>query len=90
MADLKKPGLIYLKGFLFAAIVVCVSTILMYRNPDWQTALLVLLLIWAAARTYYFMFYVIENYVDKNYKFSGVASFLRHIIRNRKQHKEST
>jgi hypothetical protein len=30
---------------------------------------------------YYFMFYVIEKYVDPKYKFAGIYSFLKYIVR---------
>lgn len=88
MTDLKRPGLIYLKGFLFIIITVCGSAILFYRNPAWETALLLILICWASARTYYFMFYVIEKYVDSNYKFSGIISFIKYIISEKKKDDE--
>ena len=75
MGDLKNAKLIYLKGFLFAGIVLCSTVILLALHPDWRTAALTALLIWASARTYYFMFYVIEKYVDGRYRFSGIGSF---------------
>ncbi|MDM8537105.1 hypothetical protein QUF70_10155, partial [Desulfobacterales bacterium HSG17] len=80
MTDLKNPILIYLKGFLFIVIVICSSILLISMYPSWQTAFLITLICWASARSYYFMFYVIEKYVDSNYKFSGVFSFLKFMI----------
>jgi len=87
MTDLKNPTLIYLKGFLFGAIVLCSSIILFSMYPSWQTAILITLISWASARAYYFMFYVIEKYVDSNYKFSGVFSFIQYFISQRTKEK---
>jgi len=49
--------------------------------------LLIALISWASARAYYFMFYVIEKYVDSNYKFSGVFSFIQYFISKRTKEK---
>ena len=43
---------------------------------------------WASARLYYFMFYVIEKYVDGEYKFSGVFSFLKYVLSRRRSRGE--
>ncbi len=85
MSDLKSPGLIYLKGWLFLAILLISTSQLLFMTHDWIITVLVLLIIWSAARFYYFMFYVIERYVDPSYKFAGIISFLRYLLRERKQ-----
>ena len=38
---------------------------------------------WAWCRFYYFMFYVIEHYVDGNFRFAGVVDFLKHFWNQR-------
>jgi hypothetical protein len=83
MADLKNPKLMYLKGFLFLVILLWASAMLIARDPSGQTVLLVVLVAWASARLYYFMFYVIEKYIDREYKFAGIGSFLAYLIRER-------
>ena len=83
MGDLKIPKWIYLKGFLFLIILLLTSTWLVLEPKIWRRVLLVLLLIWSSARLYYFMFYVIENYVDEEYKFAGIVSFLQYLWRKR-------
>ena len=88
MSDLKNPKLIYFKGLLFLIILLVASGMVIQRDPVWQTVCLVALIIWASARLYYFMFYVIENYVDREYKFAGVYSFILHLLdktRNQKR-----
>lgn len=80
MADLKSKRLIYLKGFLFLVILLFATGLIIAQTRSWQIALLLLLIIWSSARLYYFMFYVIEKYVDPDYKFAGITSFLQYLI----------
>ncbi len=80
MADLKSSKLIYLKGFLLLAILASSASFIIFESPSWYIAILVGVTIWASARFYYFMFYVIEKYVDSNYKFAGILSFLKYIL----------
>jgi hypothetical protein len=58
--------------------------ILWMQNQQWQTALLLVLTIWAAARLYYFMFYVVEKYIDGDCRFSGVFGFLKYLLTRRR------
>ena len=80
MADLKNARLIYLKGFLFLLGGVLASCLLLIEHPDFRTALLLGLAIWCSARFYYFAFYVIEHYVDGQYHFAGLSSFVRFLF----------
>lgn len=88
MGDLKDARLIYLKGFLFLVLGLMAVAGLLVASPNFQTALLLGLAIWAFCRLYYFMFYVIEKYVDSNYKFAGISSFLIYLISSPQRHKE--
>lgn len=83
MGDLKDPRLIYLKGFLFLILGIAASTILLLENFSLRTAFLLGTAIWCSARFYYFMFYVIEKYVDQEYRFAGICSFLVYLARKR-------
>ena len=85
MADLKSSGWIYLKGVLFLSGTILAAVLIILERPTVKVALLVLTAIWCSARFYYFMFYVIEHYVDEDYKFAGVGSFLRYLIAKRKE-----
>ncbi len=85
MSDLKSPSWIYLKGWLFLVILVLSTSLLLFKTRDWITVGLLLLIIWSAARFYYFMFYVIEKYVGPSYRFAGIMSFVRYLLRERKQ-----
>jgi hypothetical protein len=84
MGDLKNTKLIYLKGFLFLLIGLSASTLLLIEAPRLKVALLLGLAVWGFTRAYYFAFYVIEHYVDDGYKFAGLWSFVRYVLRRRK------
>ena len=53
------------------------------KTKSWIIGFLLLLVIWSSARFYYFMFYVIEKYVNSNYKFGGILHFLKYLISER-------
>ncbi len=50
-----------------------------------RRAVLQALMIWAFARAYYFAFYVIEHYVDRRYRFSGLFDFALYQLKLRKK-----
>jgi UPF0716 family protein affecting phage T7 exclusion len=83
MGDIRSKPLIVAKGVLFLVIVVITAAGLFALSPGWVTAALILLLIWASARFYYFLFYVLEKYVDPSLRYSGIPDLLRHLSRRR-------
>ena len=85
MKDLKSSAWIKLKGLLFLLLGTVAVGLLLLENPGWKPALLLVLAIWGFCRFYYFAFYVIEKYVDPNYKFSGLWSFVRYLLRRPKK-----
>ena len=85
MKDLSNPVWIKLKGMLFLFIGIAAVVLLFLDDPKWQTAVLLGLAIWSFCRFYYFAFYVIEKYVDPGYKFSGLISFARYLVRRTKK-----
>ncbi|CAN5722168.1 hypothetical protein BH11VER1_BH11VER1_21110 [soil metagenome] len=80
MKDLTSPALIKLKGMLFLLLGLLSGGLLLVQYPDWKTAVLLAICIWAFCRCYYFAFYVIEHYVDPGYKFAGIGSALRYLL----------
>lgn len=84
MADLKKTKLIYLKGFLFLTILLTSAALILIETFSWKILTLLCLITWSSARLYYFMFYVIEKYVDPTYKFAGIISFIAYAIKRKK------
>jgi hypothetical protein len=85
MRDLTNPTAIKLKGFLFLLLGLLASALLFLEQPTLKVGLLLLLSIWCFCRFYYFVFYVIEHYVDPSYRFSGLGSFVRYLLSKRKQ-----
>lgn len=80
MGDLRSKRLIILKGFLFLLMgVICVGLLLL-EHFNVRTALLLGVAIWSFCRFYYFAFYVIEKYVDGQFKFAGLFSFFVYLV----------
>jgi hypothetical protein len=90
LRDLKNPAMIYVKGGLFFLGGVLAALGLMAEQPTLKTAILVGALIWCAARCYYFMFYVIEHYVDDTYRFSGILAFLKYLLTHKRHQPQSS
>lgn len=80
MKDLTSPALIKLKAILFLVLGLLSGGLLVVQSPDWKTAALLAVCVWAFCRCYYFAFYVIEHYVDPGYKFAGIGSALRYLL----------
>jgi hypothetical protein len=84
MGDITNPRLLYLKGFLFLVVGALAATALLVETPSLTHALLLALTVWGFARAYYFAFYVVEHYVDDQYRFAGLWSFLRYVVSRRR------
>ena len=84
MTDIKKTWLLYLKAFLLFLTGFISSILLVLLNFNFKTIVLLLLAIWGFCRAYYFAFYVIQHYVDTNYKFSGLIDFAKYSIKKGK------
>ncbi len=80
MTDLKNPFWIHFKGLLFLLILIGAATGIILTMPSWRMTLLTVLTIWASARLYYYLFYVIENYIDPDFRFSGIYSAVRYLM----------
>jgi hypothetical protein len=85
MKDLTNPTWIKAKGFLFLFLGLLAAALVFFERPTLRVALLLMLAVWCFCRFYYFAFYVIERYVDPSYRFSGLMSFARYLIRNQRK-----
>jgi hypothetical protein len=85
MKDLSNPAWIKVKGLLFLFLGLLSAALLFLERPTLRVALLLMLAVWCFCRFYYFAFYVIERHVDPNYRFSGLLSFARYLIRKQQQ-----
>ena len=83
MGDLKSKPLIVLKGGLFLLCAVLSAGLLFQEAPSFRTLLLLGLLVWASARFYYFLFYVLQTYVDPTLKYSGLLAQVRALWRRK-------
>jgi hypothetical protein len=81
--DIKTPWLLYLKALLFVLLGLMASTVLLLEHPSLRNALLLAMAVWSFARAYYFVFYVIQHYVDDSYRFSGLWSFVQYLVRRK-------
>jgi len=81
MRDLTSPAWIKAKGILFLLLGLLAAAPLFLERPTPRVALLLILAIWCFCRFYYFTFYVLERYVDPNYRFSGLLSLARYLLR---------
>jgi hypothetical protein len=84
MKEITNPIWIKTKGILFLLVGILAATLLWLEHPTWKVASLLALAIWCFCRFYYFAFYVLEKYVDPDFKFSGLSSFVRYLIRGRR------
>jgi len=84
MKDLQSAFWIKVKGILFLIIGLSAALLLWLNTPTWKTASLLALAIWSFCRFYYFAFYVIEKYVDSQYKFSGLFDFVKYLLGRRR------
>ncbi len=82
--DLLNPKWMYLTAIGFVLIAFLCALGLLMRSMRFETAVLITLLVWASARAYYFCFYVIEKYIDPEFKFAGLGSVLRYLMNNRR------
>jgi hypothetical protein len=84
MKDLSNPAWIKAKGLLFLFLGLLSASLLFFEHPALRVALLLILAVWSFCRFYYFAFYVMERYVDPNYRFSGLLSLARYLIRKQR------
>jgi hypothetical protein len=85
MTDLKSKRWIVAKGLLFAGIAVLSAALLIAEMPSAQVAALLALLVWASCRFYYFLFYVLERYVDPTMRYAGLFDLLRGMRERRRR-----
>ncbi|OHE88763.1 MAG: hypothetical protein A3G75_06175 [Verrucomicrobia bacterium RIFCSPLOWO2_12_FULL_64_8] len=83
MSDLRSKRWIVAKGLMFLGIAAVAGALLLFESPTIRTAILLALLVWAACRFYYFIFYVLERYVDPSLRYAGIIALVRAILAKR-------
>ena len=69
---------------MFLGVAVVTGAMLWAERPTFRTALLLVLLIWASCRFYYFLFYVLEKYVDPSLHYAGLIGLAGAMRRRRR------
>ncbi len=83
LGDIKSKRLIHIKGWLFFVLALIAVVGLLVPNFSWHNLALLAIAIWAASRWYYYLFYVIEHYVDSEFKFSSVTAAISYLLRHK-------
>lgn len=79
--DITQPRILYLKAGLFVLVGIISCALILLDRPSLKVAALLALAIWSFARAYYFAFYVVEHYIDSRFRYAGLISFLRYVLR---------
>jgi hypothetical protein len=82
--DLKDARLMYLKAVLFGVAGLLAGGALLAESPSLRTAFLLAVVIGSFCRLYYFCFYVIEKYIDPDYRFAGLGSLITYLLRRKR------
>jgi hypothetical protein len=85
MTDLKSKKLIVAKGVMFLGIAVLTAALIILEMPSLRLAAYLGLLVWASCRFYYFLFYVIEHYVDPTMRYAGLWDLMLGMRRRRQE-----
>ena len=80
LGDIRNPKWLYFKAMLLLIVGLLASAILLIDTPHWRTVVLLAVAVWGFCRAYYFAFYVVEHYIDKEYRFAGLIDFARYAI----------
>jgi hypothetical protein len=84
MRDLTSKKWIVVKGILFLVIALSSAALVLVEFPSWRIAGLLAALVWGSCRFYYFLFYVLEKYVDPSLRYAGLLDLLKGRRRQRK------
>ena len=83
--DITNPKVLKFKGVLFLLLGVLSGGLLIAIAPNWRVFLLLAICVWAFARFYYFAFYVLEHYADREFRYSGLLDLLRYLLTPKRQ-----
>ncbi len=78
--DIRSAKWLYAKGILFAVLALVAGGSLILQAPHLDILALLVICVWASCRAYYFAFYVIEHYVDPDFRFAGLVDFAKYAI----------
>lgn len=76
--DIQSKWVIVLKAGLFLLLGCLSGGMLLSSIVTLRNLILLALTIWSFCRCYYFVFYVIEHYVDSSYRYRGLFDLVKH------------
>jgi hypothetical protein len=82
--ELQSSKWIVVKGLMLLLISAATATLIVLENPSLRAAALIILLVWSTCRFYYFLFYVLEKYVDPNFRYAGLIALMAALRRRRR------
>jgi len=85
MMDLKSRKWIVAKGVMFLGIAATTAVLILVEAPSVRLSVLLALLVWASCRFYYFLFHVLEHYVDPTMRYAGLLDLLMGMKRRRQE-----
>ena len=83
--DITNPKVLKLKGMLFLLLGVLSGGLLVTITADCRVALLLAISVWAFSRFYYFAFYVLHHYADREFRYSGLLDLVRYLVTTTRQ-----
>ena len=83
--DIKSKHWIIAKAVMFLTIATAATVLILAEVPSIKLAALLALLVWASCRFYYFLFYVLEHYVDPTMRYAGLFDLMMGMRRRRHQ-----
>ena len=83
MTDLKSKKWIVAKGVMFFGIATLTAALIILEMSSLTVAAYLVLLVWASCRFYYFLFYVLEHYVDPTMRYAGLWDLMLGMKRRR-------
>lgn len=75
--DIKSALLLYLKGGLFALLAIMAGMLTVFADKRWYEIVFLVVCVWASCRFYYFLFYVLDHYIDGDKNASMFSMFLK-------------
>lgn len=88
--DIKNPWFIHAKGILFVVLGLLAAFLLIIQEPTIKTVVLVAAGIWSFCRFYYYLFYVLDRYLGRENRFSGILDAPRFLLISRKSGDKDT
>jgi hypothetical protein len=81
MRELTSHRFIHAKAVLFLVLGILSAGAIVLSRPTLHVVALLVVTVWAFARLYFYAFYVLEHFVDPTFRYAGLISALRHLVR---------